>query len=134
MEGEPGLDSPSVTTFAEWADELCPYYMALGVSCHDYWYGDYSMLKYYVQAHEMLAEQKNYDAWWQGAYIHRAIDTVVINRFCKKKGETQEKYFEKPIRITPLSEREKAEQAEAARQKLINDLTRWGEAWKNKPK
>lgn len=136
MEGEPELDPPSTKeiTFAEWADELCPYYMAMGVSCNDYWYGDYSMLQHYVKTHEMLIEQKNQDAWWQGMYIHKAVDTVIINRFCKKKGEPQEKYPDKPIRITPLSEQEKEKQAEAARQKIINDLTGWGNAWKNKPK
>jgi hypothetical protein len=134
VEGESGLDSPSVKTFAEWAEELCPYYMALGVSCHDYWHGDYSMLRYYELAHDRQMEQRNSELWLQGLYIFKAVDTAIINRFCKKKGEALERYLDKPIRITPLTEEEKREAAEKERQKIIASFTAWGEAWKNKAK
>lgn len=132
MEGESGLDSPSLS-FSEYADELCGYYMALGVPEKEYWHGDPTHLKYYVKKHEIEIENKNYDAWLQGLYIYDAIGIALHNAF-RKKGEKAEKYREKPIRITPLTEAEKEKNAEVERQKIIADLTKWGEAWERKVK
>lgn len=132
MEGESGVDSPSIT-FSEWADELCGYYMAIGVTEQDYWYGDPTHLKYYVSAHEKKNEQKNQELWLQGLYIYKALN-VVINNALAKKGSKPETYLEQPIRITPLTEAEKQANAETERQKIIADLTGWGEAWERRDK
>lgn len=127
MEGEQ-VSSPSLT-FQEYADELCAFYMAMGVSCEEYWHGDPTRLKHYEKAHELKNEQRNQEMWLQGLYIHNAVGVVLKNAFAKK-GETPEKYIQKPIRITPLTEREKQENAEKERQKIIANLTAWGKAWK----
>lgn len=132
MEGEPELDSPSLT-FSEYADYLCSYYMAIGVPEKEYWHGDPTHLKYYVKAHEFKNEQRNEELWLQGLYIHNAVGVVLSNAFAKK-GTTPEKYMEKPIRITPLSEEEKQRNAETERQKIIANLTAWGKAWERKAK
>lgn len=91
------------------------------------------MVKLYQKAHELSNEQKNQELWMQGLYIHNAVGVVIQNAF-KKKGETPAKYLDKPIRITPLTEKEKAAEAEAARQKIIRDFTAWGNAWNKKQK
>lgn len=132
MEGEQGLDSPSIT-FEQYADDLCSYYMAIGVPEKEYWYGDYTHLKYYVKAHELKNEQKNEEMWLQGLYIHKAVEVVLQNAFAKK-GSTPERYLDKPIRITPLTAEEKEKNAEAERQKIIANLTAWGKAWERKVK
>ena len=90
MECEPELDAHSKPlTFSEYADELCGYYMALGVPEKEYWYGDPTHLKYYVKKHEIEIENKNYDAWLQGLYIYDAIGLALNNAF-RKKGEKAE--------------------------------------------
>lgn len=132
MEGEQ-VDSPSLT-FSEYADELCAYYMAMGVPSDEYWYSNPSKLEklqYYVKAHELRNEQRNQEMWLQGLYIHNAVSVVLQNAF-SKKGATPEKYMERPIRITPLTEKEKQENAEKERQKIIANFTAWGKAWNKK--
>ena len=36
-------------TLSDVLDELCAYYMLCGVSCDEYWNGDYTKFKYYPQ-------------------------------------------------------------------------------------
>lgn len=132
MEGESWVESPSMT-FAEYADEMCSYYMAIGVPEKEYWYGDPTHLKYYIKAHERRNEQKNEEMWLQGLYIHNAVGVVLHNSFAKK-GSQPEKYMEKPIRITPLTDEEKERNAEAERQKIVSNLTAWGKAWERRAK
>lgn len=132
MECESELDSHSKPlTFGEYADELCSYYMALGVPEKEYWHGDPTHLKYYVKKHEIENENKNYEAWLQGLYIYDAIGIALHNAF-RKKGEKAEKYRDRPIRITPLTEAEKQKNAEVERQKIIANLTSWGKAWERR--
>lgn len=132
MEGESELDSSSrPTTFSEFADELCSHYMSIGVSCEEYWHGDPTNLKHYAKANELKNEQRNWEMWLQGLYIHNAVGVVLKNAFARK-GATPEKYIEKPIRITPLTDAEKARNAERERQKIIANLTAWGKAWDRK--
>ena len=132
MEGEQGLESPSIT-FDQYCDELCSYYMAIGVPEKEYWHGDPTHLKYYVKAHELKNEQKNEELWLQGLYIYNAISVVMHNAF-SKKGTQPEKYLEKPIRLTPIPEKETKKNAEKERQKIIADLTAWGKAWESRVK
>lgn len=131
MEGESRVDSPSLT-FSEYADKLCSYYMAIGVSLDEYWHGDPTMLQYYAEAHELKNEQKSREMWLQGLYIYNAMSVVLQNAFAKK-GSVPEKYME-PVRVAPLTEEEKQENAEKERQKIIADLTAWGEAWERRSK
>jgi len=90
MEDESGLGSSSenekLLTFAEAADEQCPFYMSIGVPRHEYWHGDYTQLADYRKAHELRRERANQDAWLQGAYIYDALCAVspVLNAFAKR--------------------------------------------------
>jgi len=90
------------------------------------------MLQYYAEAHELKNEQKSREMWLQGLYIYNAMSVVLQNAFAKK-GSVPEKYME-PVRVTPLTEEEKQENAEKERQKIIADLTAWGEAWERRSK
>lgn len=109
MEGEPQLSSPSDATqsksntqssFADLADELCPYYMSIGVPYNEYWHGDYTQLAYYHKAHKLTMERKNYIAWLQGAYIYDALCAVspVLHAFAKG-GTKPLPYLEEPYKI-----------------------------------
>ena len=78
--------------------------MAMGVSADEFWNGDYTMLKFYVERHRIAVEQKNEELWLQGVYIYDAICVALANAF--GKGQ-KPRYPDKPYRLTELSEEEK---------------------------
>lgn len=125
--GEEGVtppEPPSSETeelwIADWLDELCPYYMFLGVSCDDFWFGDYTKLNYYVQAYDLRKEAKSQEMWLQGLYFFNAISVALSNMHFDGKRHKMNKYMENPIRILPLTKTEKELKAEAERQKVID--------------
>lgn len=90
-------------SFSTVLDKLCAYYMALGVSADEFWNGDPTLLKYYVEKHRIAVEQQNERMWLQGVYFYEAISTALAQAFSKHSNA---KYPEKPHRLTPLSEEE----------------------------
>ena len=83
--------------FADFADNLCSYYMSIGVSCNDYWYGDYSFLPFYEQAYEAEIEETEYRAWLYGRYVYEAVGCLapILHAFAKK-GTKPINYPEEP--------------------------------------
>ena len=92
----------------EYLDKLCAYAMSIGMSYHDYWYGDYEMLKYFVEAEKIRQRKQNQLLWLQGLYVHIAIGDLVpiLNPFSKE--HKAKPYLKEPI---PLS-REEVEESE----------------------
>lgn len=113
---------------AEWLDALCPYYMFLGVSCEDFWHGDYTRLKYYAQAYDMNRQRKSEEMWLMGLYNHNAVTTAIGNAF-REKGKKPLKYLEEPIRVTPYTEEEKAAIARQERENNINRFRLMMQNW-----
>lgn len=105
--------------------------MAIGMSPKEYWEGDPYLVVDYKRAHNLKVEQRNQELWLQGLYIYNAFGTVLANAFAKK-GSKKERYLEKPIRITPLTEQEKRVQAEEERKKVIAHFTRMEKQWRKK--
>lgn len=97
--GDGGVEPSPVEplTFAEYADEMCAYYMAIGVPYQEFWHGDYSQLRYYFEADKHRRERENYLAWLQGAYVYDAICAVspILHAFAKK-GTKPLPYLKKP--------------------------------------
>ena len=52
----------------EQLDQLCIYYMSLGVPYDEFWYGDYCALKYYEEAYLKKRKIHNEEFWMQGMY------------------------------------------------------------------
>ena len=103
MEDESELNSSSGArelTFAEFADEICPYYLSIGVPYGEYWHGDYTQLAYYRKAYEISCDRANHDAWLQGAYIYDAICAVspVLHAFAKR-GTKPAPYLKEPYGV-----------------------------------
>lgn len=90
---------------------MCPYYMSMGQSAEEYWYGRSDLAKFYRQAYNIQLERKNQELWLQGIYIMDAFAVVLGNAF-GGKGKKKQKYLTEPIRITPLTAQEKAEKAQ----------------------
>lgn len=80
-----GEDSPSLS-YDKICENLCPDYLAMGMTWDEYWYGDPWMAKYVRLAYDMKRRQANYDLWLQGAYVYEAIldASPVFNPFSKK--------------------------------------------------
>ena len=80
----------------------------------------------YRKAHNLTIEMRNEELYMQGSYNFKAFSIALSNFsacFSKTKS-TPQPYLDKPIRITPLSEAEKAEQAEVETQKLNRNIKR----------
>lgn len=103
------------------------------MTTEEYWEGDPYLVVYYRRAHLLKVEQRNQELWLQGLYIYNAFGTVLANAFAKK-GAKKQKYLEKPIRITPLTETEKRLKAEEERRKVIAHFTALQKAWDKKHK
>ena len=84
--------------------------MAMGVSESQFWGMNPRRLAPYVRANGLRLERQNTVAWLTGAYVRDAIAS------CLCKGA---RYPEQPTRVTPMSEREKEEAAEAERRKAL---------------
>lgn len=125
--GEEGLTSPAFPSdektngeqewIADWLDELCPYYMNIGVRCNDFWYGDYTKLKHYISAHDLYIEQRNQELYLQGLYNYQAFVAVVGNLF-KKSGEPDLHYPTEPFPLTEAQQ--KARELEDAKKASEN--------------
>lgn len=99
-------------------DEACAYYMAMGVSYEEFWYGDYTRLKYYERAYDLKRKAKNEWLWLLGAYIDNAVATELAN-FGAKKGAQPRKYLAEPVQVVPLTEKEKKEKEKEEKLKAI---------------
>lgn len=102
--------SPVASRYGEKFEELCGYYMSLGMSYHDYWDGDAEMAKYYREMDEVRRERENTSLWLQGLYFYEALidASPVINAFSKKKKPYP--YRDTPIPLTAQANKRKKEQ------------------------
>lgn len=105
--------------------------MALGVPADEFWNGNYTMLKFYVDRHRIAVEQKNEELWLQGLYNFEAL-TVAISRALDKHSSA--KYPEKPHRLTPLSEDEKKAEADKKVEEFRAQLNALGRKFEAKHK
>ena len=70
---EKGRENTSPLSYNEICDRLCPDYLAMGMTWHDYWYGDPEMVIAFRKAHELKRKQTNTKLWLQGMYIYEAL-------------------------------------------------------------
>lgn len=91
--------------------------MAMGMSYHEFWHGDYTQWKYWEEMHQRRLNEKNELLWLQGAYYYDAVSVALANIF-SSKGKAQAKYMEEPIRITPMTE----EEQEAEKKKQVEQF------------
>ena len=74
----------------------CPYYMAIGMTYDQYWYGDVHMARAFYEADRIRQKRMNDEAWLYGAYVCRAIESTICNAF-RKKGSQPVSYPKEPI-------------------------------------
>ena len=97
-------------------DELCGYYLSVGMSFEDYWDGDNTMVRYYRRKDEFERDRRNFDLWLQGAYIYEALLCVCPAYDSFSKHRTPQPYREQPL---PLNEKQVVQQQEEKERKLM---------------
>lgn len=110
---------PAASRYGDKFEELCGYYMSLGMSFHDYWDGDSTMTRYYRESGDFKLEQKNMSLWLLGFYIYEAVldASPVLNGMSKRKKPFP--YRESPI---PLTKRANERAEAASGQKKLEDI------------
>lgn len=81
-------------------EELCPFYMSIGMSYKEFWEDDVTLTKFYLKAYR-IKEKRDYELikwqnWEQGLYIYEALCDVspILRAFSKAKKPLP--YPEKP--------------------------------------
>lgn len=113
------MDDELVTSsksYGEIFEEMCGWYMSLGMTYHDYWDGDAAMTKYYRDKEEHDRKRANFELWLQGAYVYEAIRDLspILKPFVKNPKPAP--YLSEPI---PLNQKQKDE---SNRKKMQNGI------------
>lgn len=125
------MSEDRITDYTSVFEELCPYYMSMGMSYHDFWYGVPYLVKAYYKCHELKMKQKNQEMWWQGVYFMKALECTVGSMFAKK-GSKRPEYPKQPFDLFPKDDKEKEREAEKERQKAIASFKNLESAMKRK--
>lgn len=121
--GGTGADEQSAPkSYDKLFDEMCPYYMSMGMSLAEYWDGDPIYVKFYREAHELKKEEKNRELWLQGMYFYDALVDVapLIKAFAKNPKLTP--YPSEPYALT---KKEKEEKEKREMLKMKADMEAW---------
>ena len=111
---EPSKDNAAApVTFTDVFIKLCPQYMSMGMSHHDFWHSNSSVHMAYKEAYELRLKQEEWARWRTGAYIYNTLVLVspLFRAFAKGRVEAG-KYPEEPW---PLTEKDVREREDAKR-------------------
>lgn len=70
-------------------NRCCSFYMSIGMSYEQFWFGDPTITKFYLEAYKLKekreAEKMKWITWEQGLYVYEAICAVspVLRAFSK---------------------------------------------------
>lgn len=99
---------------------MCPYYLHYGMTWEQFWFGPIDQFSYYWQKHQFDVEARNQEMWLLGLYVRSAVAS------CMDKNN---KYPDKPRRLTPMTEAEQEAEnkrtVEKLREQLIGIKSRW---------
>jgi hypothetical protein len=117
MDGGLVSESSSKREYAyELFEKVCPYYLSIGMSYDDFWYGDVNKAVCYREAEQLRIKRYNQEAWLQGMYVYEAIcDASPIFNPYAKRGTKPHKYPTEPFPITKEEVAERANKRRMAR-------------------
>ena len=106
-------------------EQVCPTYLAYGMSWEQFWFGDPYMVIIYRDAYILKRRAQNENLWLQGIYFYNALGAALNNCFSKQ----ERKYIEKPLDAFPKTRAEKRVEKINAKKRLIAYLNRWAAAF-----
>jgi hypothetical protein len=95
---------------------VLPYYLAVGMSYDQFWYGSPEMVIAYRRADEIRKRRMNEELWLNGIYTAEALASTVGNMFAKG---SKYQYPAEPKPITMAEVEERRERDERARIEAI---------------
>lgn len=93
--GEAIFSPDAPQSFTELFERDCPYYLAMGMTYEQYWYGDVWMIKAYREADKLCQERQNQEAWLQGMYFYEGVSVAIYNAM-RGKGQPPKQYASQP--------------------------------------
>ena len=109
---DPNKPNDKTKTYGEVFEELCPWYLSIGMSYDEYWNGPSEIARFYRQAYRLQEKRTDYNAWIQGRYIYEAIGALspILRTNLSKHEAKAGDYVEKPYLV--LMEERKKDEAE----------------------
>lgn len=111
-------DSESPFLIAKMIEDCFPYYLSLGMTYDEYWYGDPSLVVAYRKAEDIRAHRKNYEMWMSGKYTYEAVARLIPSLQLLKPREPME-YMKEPYPLTKKEYEERMAREEKAKQEEI---------------
>ena len=126
-------------SISEIYDINCPYFMSIGMTYDQYWYGDTKLTKIYYQAEKYRLEQRDADAWLIGAYVGEAIGATVGNAL-RERGKPPIEYPKMPKLTEKRLQEEEARRDAKNREEneklfalaWMNSFVQAGKKWEKK--
>lgn len=116
-------EEEQLTSYTKTFEELCPFYMAIGMTYDEFWYEDCWIAYYQLKAYKIKKEQENEKLWLQGMYIYEAIiDVSPILHAFSKKGTKPLPYAKEPYSLGTKKETEKVDEKERKKELLKAQL------------
>ena len=81
-----------------------------------YWYGDPLMVRAFFKADQIRREREDMNAWLQGVYFKKAIESSIGNAF-REKGQQPAEYPDGPI-LTAEKRRKEEERRRTKEQEI----------------
>ncbi len=86
----------------------------MGVPYDLFWHLNPRKLLSFAEAYRRKRQQQSDDMWLMGQYVASALDATVCNAMPLIKRKQKGRYFEKPVRVIPMTEEEKKIEEEKA--------------------
>ena len=123
-------DSSTQKKYSEIFNEVLPYYLSIGMTYEQFWYGEADLVIFYRKAYEIKIDYDNQSMWLQGIYVYEAMGCALANAFSKEKVS----YRDHPIPLTQKNIEEEKEnevkkaqaQAKAWMESLFNSYGNLG--------
>lgn len=109
-------------SYHEICENLCPDYLAMGMTLDEYWNGDPEYAVFVRKSFQLKQKQTNYQLWLQGAYIYEALLDVSPMFHDLIKDPKPIPYAKEPYALTETDKQER-ERNEAEEQDKKNQAT-----------
>ena len=111
-------NSESPFVIAQYIEDCFPYYLSLGMSYDEYWYGDPTLVVAYRKAEDMRTHRRNWEMWMNGRYTYDAIASMIPSLQLLKPRESLP-YTQEPYPLTKKEYEERMEREEKKKQEEI---------------
>lgn len=95
-----GDESHPLFCYREICERVCPFYMSLGMTYDEFWYGEADRVIFYREAEKLKQRDRNYDLWLMGRYIYETILDCAPTLNPMSKDGNPVPYMSDPIPLT----------------------------------